>query len=171
MIHLAPQESTGYWRHGTILLAMRESDLLRRHALARDALRDAEEAVRFAPENADSLTLLAEAHCACGQFAEAEQAAKTLLNLYPDWSWTCKLMGDVYRQQKHLRVAESFYHKAVAEAKDDANVINDVGLAFWEIGCREAARNCFDRAHQMRPDDPTFRFNRVRFSPWKLLGW
>lgn len=171
MIEVAPEESIGYWRRGTVRMAMRQSEFLRRFALMQEALQDAEEALRRAPENADALTLLAEVHCALGELPEAEQAARKLLNLYPDWGWACKLMGDIYRKQKHLRVAESFYHRAVQVAKEDADLINDVGRAFWEIGKREEARHCFDLAYQLQPDDPTIRFNRVRHSPWKIFNW
>jgi tetratricopeptide (TPR) repeat protein len=171
MIQTAPEASIGYWRRGTVLMAMREGEIFRRFALARDALRDAQEAVRLAPEDGGNLLLLAEAQCACDQWEEAEQTAKKLVKLHPDWSWGCKLLGDIYRQQKHLRIAESFYQKGLQLANDDADAINNIGLALWEMGKREDARNCFDRAHELCPDDPHFRFNRYRTAPWKLFKW
>lgn len=70
MIQVAPKESLGYWRRGTILLAMSEDDEANKTNLIREALSDAETAIRITPYDPDYLILLSWLQWVCGIDAE-----------------------------------------------------------------------------------------------------
>lgn len=171
MIELEPQTWLGYWRQSNILLAMRKTDVLRRNELGQRALASAQAAVQCAPDNVNTLLILAEVQSACELLPDAEQTLKTLISLRPHWNRASKFMGDIYRQQKHLRLAEMYYLKAVDLDKSDDDLINEIGLALWDMGCRDQAHSCFERACELQPDNVMYRFNRARYAPWQFARW
>jgi tetratricopeptide (TPR) repeat protein len=159
-IAAAPDDSRGHLRRARVLIKMSKTatgPTADRHR--RDAAAAAEEAVRCAPEDSWVLAQLVVIQRGCKQLSAAEETAKRLLTLAPEWAYSSCHLAYVYLDMKLYRLAEMYVRQAMQITPEDPDIINDLGRALLCQERVEAATDCFSRALKLDPGNRTYDYN------------
>src|SRR5262249_22796430 len=156
---LYPKDWRAYLWRGWAQLKKSEQAFAPKSQLQQDALASAQEAVRLSQDNSGALENLCIVQRDLKRFTEAEQTAKRLIEVSPNWWCSHQALGWVYARQGHWRVAEQFFRKGVALSPECAEAINDVGLALSHQNRKKEALEFFQKASALEPNNATYREN------------
>lgn len=98
-----------------------------------DAYAQMQEAARLAPDDAELLVRQAEMQCALGQSEAALRGIRRTLDLDPNQARAWAVRGRAARDQGDLRQALSDYHRALALAPDDRELLLEVARLYQQL--------------------------------------
>lgn len=149
------------------------SSLLRRgrasRGAGRAAIRDAEAAVRIAPQEKLTWFTLAESHLNAGQIDAAERAAQELRRIAPNWSLTYHTLARIALRRSRFRAAEEYAQEALRLDPSASAAMVLLGTAQRGRAQRYEAIETLYRAATMNPQD-TFTRNRFVYEVWEFCS-
>ncbi|HLK56076.1 MAG TPA: tetratricopeptide repeat protein [Chthonomonadaceae bacterium] len=137
-------------------------------ALQQDAVNAAIAAIHASNENRRCIEYLCTVLSAFRRYSEAEQAAWRLIELAPTWWRAYHVMGSIQGEQRRWYEAEQCFRKGVECEPRCAEALYDVGVALVHQGKKTEARWYYLRAHELEPDNATYRQSAKGF--WNLLN-
>jgi tetratricopeptide (TPR) repeat protein len=146
MIRLAPDDARGHWRRAMALYLMSAFKTHGRIRLEGEALCSAEAAARISPEEPRYLFSLAALQLQRGLHPEAEQTAKRLLKLAPDWESSHLIMARIYSACRRWILTELYLRQALALSPKDQAAMGMLARSLWQQGKRLEAAVCFTDA-------------------------
>src|SRR2546423_12585809 len=81
-----------------------------------------------------------------GEFAKAEASCAIILQRNPGHAEANHLLGALRFQQGRTAEAIDFLKRAAASPVATADMHNHLGSAYYRLGRKEEARDCFERA-------------------------
>lgn len=140
MIRLAPHDARGHWRRALVLSSMARRSPADRASALEGALLSSAEAVRILPKEPDYHYTLAYVQLESGRQAEAEQTAKGLAKLAPEWESSYLILARIYARLNRWILAEVYLRKVLALNPRNYNAMCDLARSLWEQGkYRESA--------------------------------
>jgi len=95
-----------------------------------------------------------------GQMQQAENAARNLLNTYPDTLLLHNIYGAALLEQGKSQQSLSVFEKAIALQPDYAVTHGNLGSALHRLGRLEEALKSYNRVIELNPDNPVAYANR-----------
>lgn len=104
-------------------------------------------AIRATPTQPLPYFLLAEAHCARGEYAEAVQAIRSGLSQAPEWpAWSFQLKALYGEHPERFAAHLAELEQALVHHAEDPTLLFLLGYHRWFLGDRDAAVRLFDQA-------------------------
>jgi tetratricopeptide (TPR) repeat protein len=95
-----------------------------------------------------------------GRLGEADDLARAILGVRPDYFDALHLIAVINARQRLFDKALASYDRALAVRPDDAEALCNRGVTLHELRRFDEALASYDRALAMRPDDAEALFNR-----------
>ncbi len=129
------------------LLYLRQNNF----AQASDVLK---QAVATSPENVEAILLLAQLNLRTNNLTEVVSAMSDLLKKHPDSRSARLLLAQAYQLMKRFDDAVATLQDQLAKTPNDSQVYFFLGIIFRQQEKNEEARNAFEKAHEVAPDNP-----------------
>lgn len=110
-----------------------------------------ERAYLVAPTNKDVLVNLADLCLKRGRSVEAEDYARRVLAISPDFLTARYYLADALQAQNRLPEAEEVYRKVLAEDPANTDAYNNLGIILYTEGKRDEAFQAFKRSLAVKP--------------------
>jgi tetratricopeptide (TPR) repeat protein len=115
------------------------AEALWRRGAQREALRQADEALRLSPDDAAIAVQLGEMHFRLGRLAEARRLANAALDTHVHAAAAWALRGRIAAKQGKLDSALADFHRALQEAPGDRQVLLEIAEVYVALGRHQRA--------------------------------
>lgn len=111
------------------------------------------------PNDADALYHLADLYDRNGQYREAIEAYKKVIQLKPDKGYAYFKMGTAYSRSGQPDKAVEAHLRALEHLPNNAQVYNNLGIAYGKLGKDDEEISALQKALQIRPRYASASFN------------
>jgi tetratricopeptide (TPR) repeat protein len=94
-----------------------------------------------------------------GQLALAESLAKAIIHKYPDYQFSYKVLGVLFKQTGRVKESLIANQRAVELSPNDAEVHCNLGNTLKELGRLKDAEACYRKAISINPDYAEIHYN------------